>query len=272
MTWVLAAVLLVTAILKFRFLLTDPYADLKSGYGVGFLWAAIVVELYAVGVVMQRPSLHVIWLLYNVVFSIFAIFAAYAVAMGFERCNCAGALTVAPITMFAFDVSVVISLTFGFPQYRRLAIEFLVKQLRSSPLSTFARLSGIGLGLGVIVVMHSAPVRGFFQEILAKPSVSADVVDLEENPVNGVFQFSVVLENRTDYPVSILGTSKSCGCIVDPQYPKMIAAHSKVRTFLQVKPVNSGSVHQRVYFYLDAPQQHVAAVDLVRFNRTKGVQ
>lgn len=272
LAWVLASVLLITAFLKSQLLLTDPYADLNTGYGVGLLWAAVAVELYAVWFTLQSPSLHVLWLLYIVVFAIFASFAAYAVAMGFERCNCAGVLTVAPITMLALDMSVVVTLAFGFPHYRRLAVEHLTRWLCVSPLSAFARLSGLGLSLLLIVAIHSAPVRSLLLEIFGRNLVSVEVVDIVEQPANGVLHFSVVLENRSDHPVSILGTSKSCGCIVDPQYPRTVAAHSKIRATLHVKRKNSDSVHQRVYFFLDSPQQHVASVDLVGSRNLKGVQ
>jgi hypothetical protein len=74
-SYLLAAFLAVTAALKLHLLVTDPFADIKTGTSLPFLWLAVIVELTAVWLVFSKTPQVWKWLSLLVLFSLFALVA-----------------------------------------------------------------------------------------------------------------------------------------------------------------------------------------------------
>jgi hypothetical protein len=114
--YLLAALLAVTAALKLHLLLTDPFADIKAGASLPFLWLAVIVELTAVWLVFSKTPQVWKWLSHLVLFSLFALVAGTNVWLGKTGCGCSGAVEISPVWFLAIDLLAIVGLVAARPE------------------------------------------------------------------------------------------------------------------------------------------------------------
>jgi hypothetical protein len=115
-SYLLAALLTVTAALKLHLLLTDPFADIKTGTSLPFLWLAVIVELTAVWLVFSKIPQVWKWLSLLVLFSLFALVAGTNVWLGKTGCGCSGAVEISPVWFLAIDLLAIVGLVAARPE------------------------------------------------------------------------------------------------------------------------------------------------------------
>jgi hypothetical protein len=115
-SYLLAALLAVTAALKLHLLLTDPFADIKTGTSLAFLWLAVLVELTAVWLVFSKTPQVWKWLCLLVLFSIFVLVAGTNVWLGKAGCGCSGAVEISPAWFLAIDLLAIGALVAARPE------------------------------------------------------------------------------------------------------------------------------------------------------------
>ena len=90
--WVQATVLVVAAVLKGGLVLTDSFADLRTGYPITILCLAIVFELVAAAWLIFCRDATIKWLILASAFSLFLFVSLIRYSMGIEGCGCLGSV------------------------------------------------------------------------------------------------------------------------------------------------------------------------------------
>ena len=264
--WVLillGLVLAATAALKWQLLLTDPFADLKTGIARPLLWLAVLAETVLLLVLispwisksMKGSALFVF-------FSVAALFAGYRFVTGQKSCGCSGSLEIAPVWFFLFDLSVIAILLVFRNQWR----------LASWPRWLFAVPERIGYSVGLggilalLVIVQTDSVSAWIGRHFQGRTIVSRPIELEGLEVGELTECEVELKNWGDFPCQIVGVNKSCRCVVldDVGWTK-IPAKGSLAVALAVRPKRSGPFHQRLLFFLDSRQQYVVAADIFGF-------
>ncbi len=100
----LALILFVTAALKLHLLLTDPFADIKTGTSLPLLWLAVFAEAGVVWIVFSKAADQLKWIALISLFGVMTAVSAYNVVVGKTSCGCAGAIEIMPTWFFLFDL------------------------------------------------------------------------------------------------------------------------------------------------------------------------
>ncbi|MEQ1905360.1 MAG: hypothetical protein ABL888_14315 [Pirellulaceae bacterium] len=256
----LALVLLFTAVLKLHLLLTDSFADIKTGNSLPLLWLAVFAELGVVWIVFSMANDRLKWLALISLFSVMSVFSTYNICNGKTNCGCAGSVEIHPAWVLGFDL-VAVSLLFALR--RQLSVD--------SVRTTFSILSkNLGLYAGfltvaiVFIAFQSRTLRnsltfGYFQD-----SIKTAPIQLGKIAVGKSVKCKLQLCNRSKQDRRIVGLNTSCKCLVPDEVVvhSTIAGQSDREINFMLFSNRVGSFHFRVLFFLDSPRQHVVAADL----------
>jgi hypothetical protein len=145
-SYLLAALLAVTAALKLHLLLTDPFADIKTGTSLPFLWLAVIVELASVWMVFSAAPDLLRWVTLTALFGTFTAVSAYNVISGKAHCACAGTFKIEPVWFLMLNVSCVLWLV----SVNRIETKTWWPEWNSITSASFGRLFGIGIGVAML--------------------------------------------------------------------------------------------------------------------------
>ncbi|MEZ6096486.1 MAG: hypothetical protein R3C03_20035 [Pirellulaceae bacterium] len=260
---IVVIVLLTAGFLKLHLLITDRFADLKTGYSLFWLWCAVLVELgVAAFVVGYRSDRHQWWALLAL-FSTLLIVASIGVWNGRQSCGCTGAIEISPLVFAVFDLVVIASLVL----LRPVEIWQPLFKVREVSPATWGKVLGCVLAVGGFLAFQSNQLPAPIASLLGRPPIADIRIDLGDRVGLAAFDQPVTLLNPTDLDVRVVGITKSCNCLAlnDSSKKLLIPPNGDLEIQLQVHPKMLGRFHHRVVFYLDSPQQFSVAVDLLGF-------
>ena len=261
----LAVILSVTAALKFHFLLTDPFADIKSGTSLPLLWLAVFAEAGVVWIVVSQAPDQLKWLSLISLFGIMTAVSTYNVLTGQTSCGCAGAIDIHPMWPLTLDVIVIVMLI-GF---RPRSVSEGTK-VTSIPLTTLGQVVGFAVVAIVFVLFQTPAARALVRSKILGHEIEAIPVHFGTVEITDKLNCQLQLRNHNAIARKIVGVGKSCTCVI-PQdvVHASIPGNGTLEIAIGIKPKNAGPFHQRVLFYLDSPQQFVVAADFFVHFREK---
>jgi hypothetical protein len=251
-SYLLAAFLAVTAALKLHLLLTDPFADIKTGTSITLLWFAVFVEVSVVWIVLSKLPDGLTWIALISLFSGMAIISAYNYSVGKTNCGCIGRIELSPMIALTFDAVIVIAVGLMKPAYK----DFLID--RDSGIKSLGNILGTLLAILLIGTLH-------FNAQFASKYIVGEDVDLGNVAIRTLTSGNCRLRNLSGETVSILGFSSSCSCVVLDAYKNELRGGQSLELPFQVFPTQAGAFRQRINFYVDAKRQHRVAVNITAF-------
>ena len=258
---ILGILLAVTAVLKLHLLLTDPFADIKTGSSFPILWLAVLVEAAVVYVVFSKVSKELKWGTLVVLFVIMSGVSLYNVAAGKSDCGCSGALAIHPVWFLAIDMLAVIALLACRPEINSAKVSETILRIRAhNALGRLAAIMFVGL---LFIGFQTAPARALTKAVFLGHGVESPHFQLGNRNVLDAVECDLVLKNHSNTVRKIVGMSTSCTCVV-PQdvVHSSIPSHGNLTVKVKVRPRGFGDFHHRILFYLDSSQQFVVAADL----------
>jgi hypothetical protein len=259
-SYLLAALLAVTAALKLHLLVTDPFADIKTGTSLAFLWLAVLVELTAVWLVFSKTPQVWKWLSLLVLFSIFALVAGTNVWLGKTGCGCSGAVEISPVWFLAIDLLAIGALVAARPESSRESTRGLAVHWNGA---IAGRIVGITLIGALFVLLQTRAGRTMTSQFLLGESIVAPTVEigvLRGEPL----ECELKLRNQSAEARRIIGVNTSCSCVIPQEVVHTtIPPQGELAVKVHVRPKPGVPMfHQRVLFYLDSSRQYVVAADL----------
>jgi hypothetical protein len=201
-SYLLAALLAVTAALKLHLLLTDPFADIKAGTSLPFLWLAVIVECGIACLVFSKAPDFLQWLGVISLFGLFTAVSAFKVAAGNESCGCAGLIDINPVWILGFDVHAVLLLAqIGFNTGLPLDGSRGLMPYRNHFLLNMSNLAAGSLG----AIVFTITVTGLNHATNRFVEPSIEQVQWSDDFV----EFYFILTNHSDTSLQILGVKSS---------------------------------------------------------------
>jgi hypothetical protein len=263
---ILGILLAVTAVLKLHLLLTDPFADIKTGSSLPILWLAVFIEVAIVYVAFSKVSKELKWGSLVVIFVILSGVSLYNVTTGKSDCGCSGAIAIHPVWFLAIDVLAVVALFACRPEINPAKVPEEISRIDSN--KTMGRIAAITLIAMLFIGLQTTFARDVLGSVLWKHDISTIPVYLGELTAEPI-ECELVLKNHSSTSRKIIGINSSCSCVV-PQdiVHSSIPSHGQLAVKVKVMPKSVSAFHQRILFYLDSSRQYVVAADL--FGSFKG--
>lgn len=264
--YLVGLILLVAAALKLYGLNVSPFAQ----YG---WFSTPAVQLTTVGWEIVLG----VWLLsgYNrtgawavavVTFLTFAGVSLYLGLIGQASCGCFGAVQASPWQALTVDAVA-------------LAILWVVRPVshgrwglpRLRPAHLAVRALAATVGAAVILGLFTAVATllfGSLDEALAslrdeRVSIRPAFVNLDRGPAGQTVGATVMLVNRTDRQVRIIGGSSDCSCVVTDDLPLTLAAGESRPVVVRVRlPATQGFFNRKAYFWTDHDEARTILIDL----------
>ncbi len=248
----LAIVLLIAALLKIHLLLTDPLASLKAGRPVWLLWLASLAELSVAWLSVHCKSHQAIWLANVLIFGAFAIFSG--ASFGDDSCGCLGAVDLPASWLFFLDIAVLscmlllcirIEGNFYAPlQWVKSGTRFLVDEI-----SVFVFIAALSL----IIIFWDRYHEGLDQTLSSQIHYPR-VVDFGSRKLkDGAFESKLRLTNPNSQPLTILGLESSCSCLFleKTQDIPAIGPGKTIELRVLIRPVKVGKFKQGMVLYVN---------------------
>ena len=256
---VVGGLLLVAAALKFFGSQAAPLAQIGPFASNSFVITVVELEIcLAVWLLWGRLPAYA-WFTSIAAFFIFALVSAYTGWLGNASCGCLGDVPASPWLMFALDLVTLTALGFARPDLRQ----------RGSSAVVFLACAACSIGVVVTVIaslaciISAAGTAVFGSQEAALAALRGDsfyvrpgVLDVGRRTAGVRFSSSVEIVNRAGVPISIVGGSSDCACIVTDSLPCVIDAHSTGEISLTISmPPRPGSFAHRVTVWSDLPSQ-----------------
>lgn len=264
--WLLATLLLASALLKAWMLATDPFADIRTGFSIGVLGSGIAIEVLIAYQLIQRNSFAQKWTLSFSVFTVFMCVSAIRLASGYQNCGCFGRVTMSQEGSLILNLIVLVVLV-AMLRYRDARLSQVVSQGVSdiwNQVKPF-RMEAIGLTLGLtlFVVLTTSPAKDWTTQLWAAQQVTATPLWLDDLVVGTSQQSDVTLTNISNSPVTVVGADKSCGCITLNLKPLVIDPGDEAKLSVLITPTRSGPFHHRLIYFLDSQHQQRVHVEIL---------
>ncbi len=265
----IACVLIVTALAKSWMLVTDPFVDIKTGYPVILIAAAIIVELGLVYLLFtQEFETKVLATL--LLFSAFLAVSTYRVAVGKGSCGCLGNFEVSPIVSALVNLAI-ISIVVWMGASKLGGVGKLFRSICSAcSLSNghpnFLRFAGVAFGLLLIAIVSEIGwVKSSFAGILhGERTVIANSLYLGEIPNEPkLFTAEVILSNSSPDAATLIGSSQSCSCTSVQINGQEVPAMGQVKIPVTFTKNRAAEFHHRVRFFLDHPHQFSVDAEII---------
>lgn len=268
----LGCILLLAAVGKLALLLTDPFADLKTGYPISLLWTAVVIELVLAGLVLFRMSDRFLQWIYSCFFWVLLLVSTSRWFIGYESCDCLGLINV-PIYLSVFVNSFALVLLHTFrpssQKIRQTTIQNFNQTTGSSDApSVKMKYFGYIVGLLCMVIFSL-----LYFDLLGAKSVFLALnkplrtrpVELRGLVVDEDLEAKVEIENNSPRPTTIIGMAFSCTCMAVYDEHPTIEAWGSTAVKIRIRPTRLGHWRQRAVFFTDNPTQGRITVNFFGF-------
>lgn len=265
--------LFLTAALKIRLLLTDPFADITVSIPREILWIVAFLEI-GLGWLNLKPNqdLGILGLCNVSVFTSFALFGVSRYILGYNSCGCTGEFNIPLWLLVIVDVAIVIF--FLRSVENRTCIFETVKRVRSSWGGLRQESRGQLLGFFFFVVFVAVvqlpsltPARQF---IFGNPPIVATYDRTKELQVDSENALVFEISNRSSKHATVIGVATSCSCIRFERDVNglIVEAGEKLIVPLVARPARTGNFHQRIVLFLSHPEQLELSLDVFGFVRS----
>ena len=247
-------VLLTAAALKLYGLRVSPFAQ------YGWLLTPLVQSLALVWEVLlgvwllTGSSRFLSWLAAIATFLVFGCVSGYLGIIGQAKCGCFGTIEATPWHAFSVDALALAALVV----FRPGASESDATHNKRPVLA--GRAAGVAIGAAVLVGvagvfailfcggMDAALARLRGERISATPTV----VDVGPVAPFELREQSILLVNRTDQPIRIVGANLGCMCALTSQLPIALAPNGQTNVGLRIRgPKDPGNFARQVLFLTD---------------------
>jgi len=247
--------------------MTDPFADLKTGFSSMMLASGVIIELGLLYLLLTQP-LETKIVATLVVFGGFLSLSFWKLLSGAQGCGCFGSFEVPPIISSAINTLVLVvtifagSLAFGGPRE-------MLHRLRPTFSSdhdsrVLNRCLGIGASLVAISLASGNPwVNSRLGFIGFASPVSAAPVDLGELAEEDEVTAMLVLTNTTSREARLVGFSRSCTCMATAASGQIVPARGELKVSVALKRKRDGYFHHRLRFFVDHPDQFSVDADIM---------
>jgi Protein of unknown function (DUF1573) len=257
----LAVILAFTAALKLHMLLTDPFADIKTGTSLPLLWLAVFAEISVACIVLSNTTEMLKWLSLFSLFGALLVFSVLSVMKGRSTCGCAGVFNFYPLTVSIFDCVCLIFLWIN-STVRNKSIGYMLKSISANPLQFAGQTCCCVVGACILFVIYPALDRSGFFSRLRDEQILIRRVDFGAHAWSSFVKVQIELKNLSDSQINIVGAKSSCSCVSIEKLPVSIPGKSSLVTTVVVQPQKTGPFHQRIEFYTDSRRQFVAGADI----------
>ncbi len=250
----IAVVLALTASLKLQMLISNPFADIHSGYPYVLLVAVVLIEAGLSIAIFLSKNGPKFWCCAVLVFVTFTIIAGIRTVSGDVSCGCAGSVDLPPWVFLIFDLSCLCFLFFTPPKLAEIKNKFM--ELRGTCNTPF-----VWGGVSCAIICLASVWLG----LALNQSSIEDVYYSDNFEVRKEQIISIKISNRSDFNASIFGSKKSCVCIALVERNFIIPARSTVSVKVWIRPPSKGKFHQRIGFFIKHPTQKVFQADIFGF-------
>ncbi len=266
--WVQATVLMVAAVLKGWLLLTDSFADLRTGYPTTILFLAIAIELGAAVYLVFGRDLTIKWLVLAGLFGLFLAVSAIRYSLGIAGCGCLGSVEL-PRWLLPLNSALVLAGLFAFARYSGTRPLFRFRETlrklfasRANPTFT-GRFFGVGICLVLILLSTWFRSHPEFASLLGKSPIPAVRFSVGDLVVEEQVALSIPWRNCTSEIVTVLGSQSSCNCISLSNSHVTVGPSEQIELKFQVRPHKTGFFHQRIVCFVNHTHQRRFVLDVV---------
>jgi hypothetical protein len=256
---------LASAALKFYFLATDSFADLKTVFPVPVLSLAATLELAIAIAAIQallRNRFNAAWLLLTTTWFLMFVVAAGRWILGHQNCGCFGAIEF-PSWIAALTDGAIFSVLLAIRHPAEARIANGVTEIKSFFSSTNPGWIGVVLAMVAFVGIGNLSKHGALGRFKGSEAIASERIYLPPLHQNQSTTIALPLRNASRTDATVVGVSRSCQCVVVHSDWRRIQAGEAAAFSVQVHPKSVGRFHQRLVFFLDHPDQDRVSFDLV---------
>ncbi len=251
----LGCILLLAAVGKVSLLLTDPFADLKTGYPSFVVAIVACVEIAMFAVLFSKLHLSLVWLIYLLFFLILAAVSGLRRLLGVDSCYCFGVISIPFVAIFAIDLCTILSLLNSRPKFVVLpTFVILQKRLKNH--------MGVGCAISLLLLICYFTILKESPGI-KRPLKDHDIVFQNSSNILDDETVEVVVFNPTFLPILIVGSQTSCSCVTTLNQRVKIPSRGSATLTIRISRKKGIASSQRALFYIDHPDQTVFRVNLI---------
>lgn len=243
----IAVLLMITAFLKAKVLMSDPYQNVIFAPWIQAL--AISFEFGLAFWLLSGWQANMAKRVTTITFSVLALVSLYLVWIGQTSCGCLGEIKVSPWWSFGLDVAIAISTLFFRPQENL----FSSRDLGQIGIGSSVIVGLVGVGLFTLSSNPSvllASVQG--RSLVVVPGV----VDLGADKVGAKRNFKVEVKNLSNKVVTVSGGTAGCGCVATKSLPVTIPPNGTVEVEVVVTFKGTHGVFSRDFvLYSDTSER-----------------
>jgi hypothetical protein len=202
------------------------------------------------------------WLMALLTFTTFAAISAYFGYIGIASCGCFGVIRTSPWTVFTIDVAAIALLLFSFPGARSASkgsSDFSLA--RASGSYVFIPLTAVAILLALTAIgsfVYGSPAAALAKLRGESLTVEPSYVDFGNGKPGDVLEATVTVYNWTDQPVTLIGGTSDCSCVVTNDLPATIASGKAIPARVRLRvPSSSGWLVRSAELWTDLNEQRI---------------
>jgi Protein of unknown function (DUF1573) len=246
----LGILLIVTACLKIT---SSPGVGLGPNGG---LLANPIIQSIAISLeiglgcwLLSGSMMRMAWYAAIGLFTIFACVSGLLAFVGSSSCGCLGAISISPVFTLLFDAAVLVLLIVFHPNYAQFRNQFRPISLQIVSMifigvMGFIVIDRLDLQYRLRAILHGFTIENARSVDYGSVAAGSDVTDY------------IVVRNRGITPISIVGGTSDCTCLV-ASVPMSIPANSEahVPVKLRLPQEASGRHYRRIELWTDQSRQ-----------------
>ena len=260
--------LLAAGALKTWLLVTDPFADLRTGYPKTILVLAVIVEIAVAAWFLFGRDRAIQWIAMTSLFSLFLVISVARWALGISGCGCLGAVEL-PRWVLPANSGFVLVASFliakgwngrrllDFSGVRNLAHRFYTNPDWAAWLTTAMTV------VGLFVAWPWLQTVPLFARLAGEPELPAIHFSASHLVVGEKSEIRIPWRNPSSFSVEILGSETSCTCIGLADARQVVGPSEETCLTAIVRPKKTGFFHQRIVCFVNHPRQDRLFVDVV---------
>ena len=211
--------------------------------------SAVIIELILGVWLISGRTKSVAWLFATLLFMLFAIVSFVSSYQGLPSCNCFGSISLNPIWVCLFDAGIVAALLLVRPSRADVASEVAQYGLPAA----YTALAF----LTISILWYVTDADQYYNRIvLGKILHVESAVDFGEVEPKSIVTESIVVHNSGQQPVTIVGGTSTCSCIVSETPVSLSPGESgSVNLTIKVPSEFQGQVYYNIELWTDYSRQ-----------------